>query len=278
MTVATPPPPRPVDAITPGTLEALRGTKPWVRFLGILGFVGSGLMALFAIVMIVLSVLGISAGEGMDGAFLVIMGLVYLAGAVVYVFPSLYLNRYASAIDAALSSPTKGFAVEKAIRIQKSFWKFIGIVMLVSLFLWLPAMLAAIAIPNFLTAANSAKQKRTVEDIRSIASAAEAYATDYNTYPSGESIDALAARLEPTYIQTMPLKDGWGHALHYRATDCNDRYCASYVLASGGKNGELEGPLAPRDAAFVPTTNYNEDMIFSNGRFWQGPEEAARGR
>ncbi len=43
-------------------------------------------------------------------------------------------------------------------------------------------ILAAIAIPNLLTAMQRAKQKRTMADIRAIATAWEARATDMNTY------------------------------------------------------------------------------------------------
>ena len=43
-------------------------------------------------------------------------------------------------------------------------------------------ILAAIAIPNLLTAMQRSKQKRTMADIRTIATAWEARATDVNTY------------------------------------------------------------------------------------------------
>ena len=43
-------------------------------------------------------------------------------------------------------------------------------------------ILAAIAIPNLLTAMQRAKQKRTMADMRTIATAWEARATDINTY------------------------------------------------------------------------------------------------
>src|SRR5213076_3437685 len=43
-------------------------------------------------------------------------------------------------------------------------------------------ILAAIAIPNLLTAMQRSKQKRTMADIRSIATAWEARATDMNNY------------------------------------------------------------------------------------------------
>jgi prepilin-type N-terminal cleavage/methylation domain-containing protein len=44
-------------------------------------------------------------------------------------------------------------------------------------------ILAAIAIPNLLNAVQRGKQKRTMSDMRALATAVEAYAVDNNTYP-----------------------------------------------------------------------------------------------
>lgn len=49
------------------------------------------------------------------------------------------------------------------------------------------AILAAIAVPNFLEAQTRAKVARTVADMRSLATAIEAYAADYNHYPQRPS-------------------------------------------------------------------------------------------
>jgi type II secretion system protein G len=45
------------------------------------------------------------------------------------------------------------------------------------------AILAAIAVPNFLEAQTRSKVSRTVSDMRSMATAIEAYRVDYNRYP-----------------------------------------------------------------------------------------------
>ncbi|MBN1477342.1 prepilin-type N-terminal cleavage/methylation domain-containing protein, partial [Candidatus Sumerlaeota bacterium] len=45
------------------------------------------------------------------------------------------------------------------------------------------AILAAIAVPNFLEAQTRAKVSRVKADIRSVATALEAYIVDYNMYP-----------------------------------------------------------------------------------------------
>src|SRR5881396_3146413 len=79
-------------------------------------------------------------------------------------------------------------------------------------------ILAAIAIPNLLTAMQRSKQKRTMADMRTIATAWEARATDLNkynaagacSYPSAASqvaLSDLTTYLAPTYVKTFPQKD-----------------------------------------------------------------------
>src|SRR5215212_4975972 len=78
-------------------------------------------------------------------------------------------------------------------------------------------ILAAIAIPNLLTAMQRSKQKRTMADIRTIATSWEARATDENTYlvagaqftwPNvNVSYGALSTKLSPTYIKSLPQND-----------------------------------------------------------------------
>src|SRR5438093_3958648 len=77
-------------------------------------------------------------------------------------------------------------------------------------------ILAAIAIPNLLSAVQRGKQKRTMADMRSLATAIEAYAVDNNVYPTGGCATGLFTTagtamnstsltiLVPTYIATPP--------------------------------------------------------------------------
>lgn len=153
--------PAPRDAITPAMLEALRKTKPWVRFLSILGFLGSAVMVLVGIG---LAIFGMVAGGGstdspMGPMAMAGLGLIYVLLALLYIIPSRYLFRYASAIKRALDSPSKTQPIEEALGYQKSFWKFCGILMLIMILLYIPLVFAAIAIPNFLSAMQRAKEK-----------------------------------------------------------------------------------------------------------------------
>jgi len=143
----------------------------------------------------------------------------------------------------------------------------IAIVVGVLLLTAIVGILAAIAVPNFLTAKQRAMQKRTMADIRMIATAAEAYASDNNVYP--ESLAVLA----PKYIKTVPARDAWGHQFEYECLTDETGKCTGYVIVSGGKNGHPEE--SPRELAAHPrgpTTNFDCDIVYSNGTFAEYPE------
>lgn len=116
-----------------GALEMLRLTKPWVRFLSVLGFIGLGFALLGGIGVAVLSVLpvgGKSFGPQMLG-----FGVGYIALALVYLPPVLYLSRYASRIGRLLNSGSPE-DLQDALKAQKSFWKFVGVLTLVMIALY----------------------------------------------------------------------------------------------------------------------------------------------
>jgi type II secretory pathway pseudopilin PulG len=263
------PPPR--DTITAGMIDALAKTKPWVRFLSILGFVMVGLMLLFSLGVIGVGIFTI-AKSGAEGAMLIGLGVLYLAMAVLYVFPSRFLWRYAKAIEQALTAQSKAWPIEQALKQQKSFWKFAGIMTLVILLLYIPGVLLAIAIPNLLTAMQRSKQKRTMADMRTIASAIEARATDVTSYPPPMQLADLAKLIEPKYVNKAPLVDGWAHPFQYLAACSDDEACDSYLIASPGRNGTFEVDLTTLPQEPETTKTFDDDIVFSNGRFLRYPE------
>jgi hypothetical protein len=108
--------------VTAATIEHLRRTKPWVRFMSVLAFIGSGVMALVGLLALLGSTFqGLPRGVGSWG-----IGLVYLLLAVLYIFPALYLWRYADAIN-SLGNPPDSLALEEAMKHQAAYWRFIGI-------------------------------------------------------------------------------------------------------------------------------------------------------
>jgi general secretion pathway protein G len=137
-------------------------------------------------------------------------------------------------------------------------------------------ILAAIAIPNLLNAVQRGKQKRTMSDMRTMATAIEAYAVDNNVYPDGACTaasytttdttlnDTSLSLLSPTYIANPVRKDGWDTFFLYGAPNDGQQY----VLVSTGRNKATDGITC------VTTTNFNSDIVYSNGGFVQFPEGA----
>ena len=135
-------------------------------------------------------------------------------------------------------------------------------------------ILAAIAIPNLISAVQRGKQKRTMADMRAFATAIEAYAVDNNEYPAGACPEGFLlpygtpvsggnlAALAPTYIGQLPVNDGWGRSYLYAVSTPRDRY----NLVSLGRDGQ---PGAPKCGT---TTDFNDDIIYANGAFLQWPE------
>ena len=152
-------------------------------------------------------------------------------------------------------------------------------------------ILAAIAIPNLLTAMQRSKQKRTMADMRTIATAWEARATDVNKYNAAGALsvitlcsnnttqDQLSSGLVPTYIKLLPAKDGWGNIWRFQIDQpWNDTQPAqNYIVWSAAKNGSsVAGSNTGFTAAAADpggaTTNFNDDILFTNGVFVQYPE------
>ena len=143
-------------------------------------------------------------------------------------------------------------------------------------------ILAAIAIPNLLTAMQRSKQKRTMADIRSLATAWEARAVDVGRYNAAGALSVMAladdnvttsieSALTPTYIKSLQEKDGWGNIIRFEVDEpmgAGDR-ADVYVIRSPGRDGLFVQTAADPGGA---TTDFNADIIYSNGSFIQYPE------
>ncbi len=126
-------------------------------------------------------------------------------------------------------------------------------------------IIAAIAIPNLLNAINRGRQKRTMADMRSIATAIESYQVDFNYYPklAAGNLDTLTTYLQPTYIKRLPADDGWNQAFGW----VGDTPGTGYTLwskAKGASGALTDGP--------GQTTDFGKAIIFSDGQFVTWPE------
>lgn len=136
-------------------------------------------------------------------------------------------------------------------------WLLIAVVLVV-----LPAI---IAVPSVLTARQRSKQKRTMADMRTLATAIEAYWTDHPDWRPANSAGSparLASLLKPKYIQEIPVRDGWGRTfgVFVGGTD--------YTIWALGGDGK-------RDPKWNgPATSFDNDLVYQNGTFIQYPEGA----
>jgi type II secretion system protein G len=133
-------------------------------------------------------------------------------------------------------------------------------------------ILAAIAIPNLMAALQRAKQKKSMANIRSMATAWEARAADLSKYNAagiaGASVPIpladLTVELQPTYIKVMPTKDGWERDFScFGEFAMGDSSVAQrYAIESPGRDGTYDA--TPVMGGF---TGFDCDIIFANGQF-----------
>ena len=159
----------------------------------------------------------------------------------------------------------------------------------------------AIKIPNLLSAMQRSKQKRTMADIRTVATAWEVRAIDTHTYAlsavaisktrpkatvtmnaaatftwprSRITYDQLKATLVPTFIKTLPQKDGWGHDLEFAVIEATSTSpLGGYAIRSPGKDGVFDGTSY---AIGTISGSLNADLVFANGSFVQWHESVQR--
>ena len=75
----------------------------------------------------------------------ILIGVFYLVFGVIYIIPTLQLHRYANAI-ARLGQGGGTPAIEAALMHQRSFWRTVGILMLVVLVIWVLAVAIGIVV------------------------------------------------------------------------------------------------------------------------------------
>ena len=120
----------------------------------------------------------------------------------------------------------------------------------------------AIVLPNLIPSMQRSHQKRTMADIRTFGNAVDAYAADNRVCPP--SLEVLV----PKYLRAIPRNDMRGFPYQYACWGGK-----SYVIAGVGKDGRLERSLPA--AASQPqhaTTNFDCDIVYSNGSFVEYPE------
>jgi len=144
-------------------------------------------------------------------------------------------------------------------------------------------ILAAISIPNLLTAIERARQKRSMVDIRSLATAWESRNTEvlrYNaagaaTYDGCDQkvdLTTLINTLTPTYVRNVSRTDGWGNLFEtYTDRAWEDTASAQkYVIMSKGGDNAFDDNALPG-----PFTSFDCDIVYGGGQFLSYPEGVA---
>ena len=117
-------------------------TAKWAKFLGIVGFVMSGLIVLFGLSIMGGFLLGNEFGNiygGMGSA----MGFFYILFSLIYIFPSYYVFRFGTQISSGLRSGNQAQCSEAYSNLKKLF-VFMGVMTVIVLSLYALAILFAV--------------------------------------------------------------------------------------------------------------------------------------
>ena len=114
----------------PIAIEHLRGTRPWVRFCSIAGYVTSLFILIISIILTVkVTVFLPTHNTILLGSFYIVLGLLFL-------IPSIRLSQYERSITRLIvTSRTED--LEQALAHQRAFWKQMAIMILILTVLYL---------------------------------------------------------------------------------------------------------------------------------------------
>jgi general secretion pathway protein G len=122
-------------------------------------------------------------------------------------------------------------------------------------------ILSSISIPRLMSAIQSARQKRTMTEMRTLAEVIQMYEQDYSYYPSltGTAFD-LKPFLVPAEAGNLTYVDGWGRPIMYNGDG------SEYTIISYGSN------FAPDGIAYGEIHRYRDDIIISCSCWVQWPD------
>jgi general secretion pathway protein G len=136
-------------------------------------------------------------------------------------------------------------------------------------------IVAAIAIPNLLTALQKGKQKATMGDMKSIGNAIESYITDLYMAPGNAGftwIYELDAFLAPFYIKILPTKDGWGGDFEYTSGAIGPDQDLYSIRSYGRDNLATNFDIALSPYVITTMQGFENDIVYSNGNYTYAPK------
>ena len=111
-------------------------------------------------------------------------------------------------------------------------------------------IIAAIAVPNLLTAIQRSKRSRSAADMRAIGTALGSYLVDHNIFPNPAT--SVWTTLSDLGYYEGATSDGWNTEFSYARPTVDD-----YTLKSFGKEGDSTG-----------TGEFDSDIVYINGQFY----------
>ncbi|MES1244559.1 MAG: type II secretion system protein GspG [Acidobacteriota bacterium] len=116
----------------------------------------------------------------------------------------------------------------------------------------------------------SARQKRSVADLRNLGAALNEYRARHGGYPVGTFQEAARVLMQEGIVKAVPLADGWKTPYDYRVTGMLSTGVAShYELRSAGADAVLELRYTP--GPFEPT-DYGSDIVIADTLFVRWPQ------
>lgn len=155
-------------------------------------------------------------------------------------------------------------------------------------------ILAALLIPNAITAIQKAKQKTVMKDIVTISTAVADFVTDNGTTPTSPSGSYantdFYTSLSPFYVKVLPTRDQWGTFYQaYTGIACEGVHGATnaggddFLILSFGRNKVDDGFAFdvnnPEGGLYIVNqmSHFNNDLIMWNGSWIRAPRTAAAG-
>lgn len=153
-------------------------------------------------------------------------------------------------------------------------------------------ILAALLIPNALTALQKAKVRGTQKDINSIATALTDFLTDKGTFEGTLGITSagalvmggdVASKLSPFYLKVLPTNDQWSTPFNvYTGVDATaygvlNPAADDFIVASFGRDKALDSwtydAANAESGLFVinRSADFDNDLVNWNGTFIRGP-------
>ena len=150
-------------------------------------------------------------------------------------------------------------------------------------------IIASMLIPNMLDAMQKTKQKRTMADMRIAGGAMFSWLTDQvgaaaagqasteidlAEFGGQKTVPNLETILVPTYLQEIPVKDGWKSVYDYYLNTANPHSLHVMAIRSQGRDS------APDTETYTVTgfdpTDYDQDVVWADGFMVRWPDSLRR--